>query len=109
MGTNYYAVKKKPSIDRAIHIGKLSWGWLFCFQDSEYFHTYPQFKQFVEEKIRTGEYVIIDEYDREIQPYDFMKMIDDTQKDPHRLENPENFMHHVKNIDGYRFSDGDFT
>ncbi len=109
MGTNYYAVKKKPSIDRAIHIGKLSWGWLFCFQDSEYFHTYPQFKQFVEEKINTGEYVIIDEYDCEIQPYDFIKMIDKTQKDPHRLKNPENFMHHVKNIDGYRFLDGDFT
>ena len=109
MGTNYYAVKKKPSIDRAIHIGKLSWGWLFCFQDNKYFHTYPQFKQFVEEKVRTGEYVIIDEYDCEIQPYDFIKMIDKTQKDQHRLKNPENFMHNVKNIDGYRFLNDDFT
>ena len=40
---------------------------------------------------------------------DFIKMIDVTQKDQRRLKNPENFMHHVKNIDGYRFSDEDFT
>ena len=30
---NYYAVKKKPSIDKnLIHIGKSSWGWKFLFQ-----------------------------------------------------------------------------
>lgn len=109
MGTNYYAVKRKPSLDREIHIGKLSWGWLFLFQDSEYFHTYPQFRKFIDEKVRTGEYVILDEYDREIEPDALLRMIDDTQKEPDRLKNPENFMYYVKNIDGYRFTDEDFT
>ena len=45
MGTNYYAVRKRPSLyDRTIHIGKSSVGWLFLFHDNERFHTYPQFK-----------------------------------------------------------------
>ena len=49
MGTCYYAVKKKPSLyNRTIHIGKSSAGWLFLFRDNEEFHTYPQFKKWLE-------------------------------------------------------------
>ena len=49
MGTCYYAVKKKPSLyNRTIHLGKSSAGWLFLFRDNEEFHTYPQFKKWLE-------------------------------------------------------------
>ena len=55
MGTNYYAIKKKPSLyNREIHIGKSSVGWLFLFRDNEEFHTYPQFKKWLENNVDTG-------------------------------------------------------
>lgn len=31
MGTNYYLVKNRPSIDSGLHIGKSSAGWRFLF------------------------------------------------------------------------------
>ena len=42
--------KKKPSLyNREIHLGKSSAGWLFLFRDNEEFHTYPQFKRWLED------------------------------------------------------------
>ena len=35
MGTNYYAVKNKPTVSSPIHIGKSSMGWKFCFHRVE--------------------------------------------------------------------------
>ena len=32
MGTNYYAVRTRPTTDEPIHIGKASLGWKFLFQ-----------------------------------------------------------------------------
>lgn len=66
MGTNYYAVRKKPSLyNREIHIGKSSVGWLFLFHDCDEFHTYPQFKKWLEREV-PNEYVLFNEYGEEV-------------------------------------------
>ena len=109
MGTNYYAVRKKPSLyNREIHIGKSSCGWLFLFQDCDEFHTYPQFKRWLERKV-PSEYVLFNEYNEEITKEELLDLIDTKQKDKHNLSNPENFAYGEKNIDGYRFVDRDFS
>lgn len=109
MGTNYYAVRRKPSLyNREIHIGKYSCGWLFLFRDNEEFHTYPQFKRWLENNVDTGEYVLFNEYNEEISKKDLLTLIDTKQQDQHNLNNPENFSYGTKNIDGYRFTDRDF-
>ncbi len=109
MGTNYYAVRKKPSLyNREIHIGKSSAGWLFLFQDCDKFHTYPQFKKWLDKEV-PNEYVLFNEYNEEITKKELLDIIDTKQKDEHNLSNPENFEYNVKNIDGYRFSDRDFS
>ena len=33
MGTNYYVIPNRPSVEEPIHIGKSSMGWMFLFQD----------------------------------------------------------------------------
>ena len=109
MGTNYYAVKKKPSLyNRTIHIGKSSAGWLFLFHDNDEFHTYPQFKKWLENNVDTGEYILLDEEEQEITTNKLLEIIDKKQNDSHNLNNPDNFIN-AKNVDGYRFTDGDFS
>mgnify|MGYP007011216904 CR=1 FL=1 len=55
MGTNYYAVKKKPTIREPLHIGKSSAGWKFLFHEVNKYnsfdwdleiHTFEQWKEF---------------------------------------------------------------
>lgn len=119
MGTNYYAVKKKPSLEEPIHIGKSSFGWLFLFQEQndtyrEYpieWHTYNQVKEWLE-KHAIGEnapYVILDEYEREIPLEELLKLIEMKQRDERCKNNPDNFNYNTKNVDGYRFTDSDFS
>ena len=57
IGTNYYAVKKKPTINKPLHIGKSSVGWKFLFQEVNKYnsfdsdleiHTFEQWKEFLE-------------------------------------------------------------
>lgn len=116
MGTNYYAVRNKASLEQPIHIGKNSIGWLFCFQEQKdtwrdipvEWHTYNQVKEWLEKYVvEKKEYVILDEYDRLIYYEDFINLIESKQKDKRILSNPENF-NYCKNVDGYRFSDGEF-
>lgn len=118
MGTNYYAVRNKPSIADPIHIGKSSCGWLFCFQEQDIkwtdfpvsWHSYDDVKEWLE-RHTTGDnptHVIIDEYDRVKTFEEFIDLVDTKQNDPRNLENPENFIY-SKNVNGYRFSDGDFS
>lgn len=117
-GTNYYAVVNKPSLAEPIHIGKNSYGWLFCFQEQDdkwgdypiSWHNYNDVKTWLS-KHTCGEnpsHVILDEYDRLMSYDEFIKMVEDKQKDPFNLNNPDNFLY-SKNVDGYRFSDGDFS
>ena len=118
MGTNYYAVKRNPTISEPIHIGKSSFGWLFCFQIQNetwrdipcVWNTYNQVKEWLN-KYANGKnkpYAIIDEYDREISYKEFIELVDKKQKDEHCLSNSDNFKYN-KNVDGYRFSDGEFS
>lgn len=118
MGTNYYAVKRKPTIESPIHIGKSSGGWLFCFQTQNdtwrdipvVWNNYNEVKEWLN-KYTNGKdkpYTILDEYDREITYKDFITLVETKQKDKHNLSNPDNFTY-SKNIDGYRFCDGDFS
>ena len=109
MGTNYYAVRVEPSLyNRVIHIGKSSAGWLFCFQSCDEFRTFPQFKRFLDMEVRSGNYVIFDEYNKKVDPDWLLKLIENKQGDKHCLENPDNFTWN-RNIDGYRFTESEFS
>ena len=77
MGTNYYVVKKKPTISDPLHIGKSSAGWKFLFQEVNKYnsfdwdleiHTFEQWKEFLK---NNNEIVILNEYDEEVSVKDF--------------------------------------
>ena len=113
MGTNYYAVKNKPTVSSSIHIGKSSAGWKFCFHrvdkwenyiNDEPLNTFPQWKKFLEEQTASGNIVIMDEYDRVVSLDDFLKMVEIKQKE----NNPDDFTY-ADNIDGYRFESVEFS
>ena len=73
-------------------------------------HTYEQVKEWLK-KHTTGEnptHVILDEYDREVTFEFLIKLIDDKQNDKHYSANPDNFKY-CKNVNGYRFSDSEFS
>lgn len=119
MGTNYYVVKNRPSARGPVaHIGKASWGWLFLFHaennrwndDPIVWHSYDEVMKWLED-YTTGwippMYLIMDEYDQVISFKAFKQMVDEMQQDAHRLENPDNFKY-CKNVNGYRFDDGEF-
>lgn len=116
MGTNYYAVRTRPTTQTPVHIGKSSAGWFFNFhtQNERWYdppivwNTFNQVKEWLKKyTVDSKEYVIIDEYDEIISLDDFVEMVERKQKDPYALKNPDNFTY-SKNIDGYRFSDEDF-
>lgn len=111
MGMNYYAVKKKPTISEPIHIGKSSAGWKFLFHEINKWdlsiRTFPQWKEWLEKNVGIEEdkdYVILNEEDEIVSLKEFLKNVEEKQK----IENPDNFTT-AKNIDGYRFSDGEFS
>ena len=113
MGTNYYAVKNKPTVLSPIHIGKSSMGWKFCFHrvcsfenyiTEESLNTFPQWKKFLEEQTANGNIVIMDECDK-IVPLDaFLTLVERKQSE----NNPDDFTY-ADNIDGYRFTGGEFS
>ena len=117
MGTNYYAVPNRPSCREPIHIGKSSFGWKFCFQTQNdhwneppvVWNTFNQVKEWlckytVEEKT----YAIVDEYDQIIPYEELIELIDAKQNDEFSRSNKENF-DYARNVDGYRFSDEEFS
>lgn len=104
MGTNYYAVKKKPRIVKIydeIHLGKSSIGWKFVFQEQEQYHNFEEFKDFI---LNNNEWIIKDEYGKEVSPNELLELIKTKQKE----NNPDDFTW-AKNVGGYRFSDKDFS
>ena len=110
MGMNYYAVKNRPSCYEPIHIGKSSFGWLFHFEENEYWSSYPEVKKWLQENTigPDSEYVIVNEEDEIVSYEDLIAKIDQKQSDPKNLENPDNFTY-CNNVDGYRFSKGYFS
>lgn len=114
MGTNYYIVKNGPSCQDPIHIGKSSIGWMFNFQrQNEKWHeppivwnTFNQVKDWLKKyTVDSTDYVIIDEYDEIISYDDFIEMVEFKQE--RDKANPDNFSY-SDNVDGYRFTDGEF-
>ena len=117
MGTNYYAVRTKPTTARPIHIGKSSMGWLFLFEVQNQtwadppviWNTYEQVKNWLHKyTVEHTDYVIIDEYDEVISYDDFIDLVETKQKDEFCLRNVDNF-HYAQNVNGYRFTEGDFS
>ena len=113
MGTNYYAVRTRPTTDRPIHIGKSSYGWKFLFRTQNenwneppvVWRTFDQVYEWLYKyTVESDNYVIIDEYDEVISFEDFIKMVEDKQS----VENPDNFTYD-KNVNGYRFADCEFS
>lgn len=118
MGMNYYAVRNKASLEHPIHIGKSSFGWFFCFQTQSepwqysvpvVWNTYKQVIDWLRKyTVERNDYVILDEEDEVVSFEDFVKMVEDKQNDEKCRSNPDNFQY-SKNVDGYRFTDGDFS
>lgn len=113
MGTNYYAVKNRATISDPIHIGKSSIGWRFNFQVQNnkwndppvIWNTFEQVCDWLKKHtVDTNNYVIIDEYDEIISYDDFIEMVQKKQS----INNPDNFTY-SRNVNGYRFSDRDFS
>lgn len=107
MGTNYYAVRNRPTTEEPIHIGKSSAGWKFHFQSHyEVYHdppvvwnTYDQVYEWLRKyTVESDQYVIMDEYDEIISFDNFIKLVEDKQSE----NNPDDFTH-CRNVNGYRF------
>ena len=112
MGTNYYAVENKPSINGGLHIGKSSIGWRFLFHKvdkyenhitEEPLNTFPQWKEFLTEQTENGTIVIMDEYNKVVALEKLLNLIEAKQSE----DNPDNFRY-SDNVDGYRFASGEF-
>lgn len=76
MGTNYYAVKKKPRIVKVydnFHLGKGSLGNPFAIQTQPaYYRSFDEFKEFV---LTNEEFDIVDEYGRKHEKEDLLEYI----------------------------------
>lgn len=117
MGTNYYVVKNGPSVHGGTHIGKSSIGWLFNFQTQNdpwndppiVWNTWPQVREWLEKYTGPDKaYVIMNEYDEIIPLDEFIAGVERKQNDDYCLSNKDNFTY-SRNVDGYRFTDGDFS
>ncbi len=108
MGTNYYAREKECEMcgrHESIHLGKSSGGWQFSFQynGGQFYKNVPEMREWLKDK------KIKDEYGDEITNEEFWSMVDEKQKDTnlnHAHRHPSS-TEHV--IDGYSFSDGEFS
>lgn len=99
MGTNYYLRKKKPTIYETIHLGKSSCGWWFNFQEQENMHSFEDVKKLID----SGEYYIVDEYNRKHKPSDFYELVE------YKKQNDKFEGYGAKNVNGYSFIDSDFS
>lgn len=114
MGTNYYAVKNRPTVCAPYHIGKSSIGWRFLFHSVNEtwgdhpveWNTYEQVKAWLyKHTVEDKDYVIMNEYDEIVSFEDLFQLIDRKQEDSH---NDDDFTY-ARNVNGYRFSDDDFS
>ena len=112
MGTNYYAVRNRPTTSEPIHIGKSSIGWKFLFQSHNdtwdeppvVWNAYDQVYEWLyKHTVESDEFVIMDEYDRIVSFDEFISWVENKQKE----NNPDDFTY-AKNVNGYRFTDNEF-
>lgn len=98
MGTNYYLEKDfcvccgKPKT--VVHLGKASAGWRFLF------HKQKELNNIQDVKVLLLNGIVRDEYDTNMSPNLFLKMVEDKQKEKQH-ENAES-------IDGYDFLYAEF-
>ena len=110
MGTNYYLVPNRPSVNSGLHIGKSSIGWKFLFYKPYHWEspvpltTFEQWRDYIKETTETGKNVIMDEYDEIIRFEDLMELIKRKQ-----LEKREDEFRYCENVNGYRFTQNQFT
>lgn len=112
MGTNYYAVLNRPSVQDPIHIGKSSIGWKFHFQSQNdkwndppvVWNTFEQVREWLKANtVDSDKFVIMNEYDQIVSFEDFIDRVQSKQD----TENDDNFRY-CRNVNGYRFSDEEF-
>ena len=86
MGTNYYLVKNRPSIDRGLHIGKSSAGWRFLFhkppiwETDKPLNTFEQWRDYLKETTEAGTHVINKEHDEVVSYEWIMEWIESKQQ-----------------------------
>lgn len=116
MGTNYYAIpianddlkselekllieenwdEMKKKIPQRIHLGKSSFGWMFCF-DHNYWEYFDESEESLIKFIDRCR--IVDEYGRDHTPKDFWEMVQNKQLSKSSVHNEIHF--------GYQFSTG---
>ena len=101
MGTNYYVAENHceccERYDEAYHIGKSSGGWAFTFQGyrAERLVSWPQWKEFLKDKM------IMDEYGERIN-YDWFVHFIETVKSPDftRTDGKKNLLHNEQGRTG---------
>lgn len=115
MGTNYYAVKNKPTTSLPIHIGKSFSDWKVLFQSqhetgcfpSVVWNDYDELIDWLEEHIvEKKDYVILNEYDEQMSLEDFKKIVELGQAE--HKDSPRQW-EYCKNIKGYWFTDEEFS
>ena len=75
----------------------------------ENYNNYNQVKSWLTKYVdELNLFIIKDEEGREVSVKELFDLIDAKQKDSKNLENPDNFSY-CMNVDGYRFSSGDFS
>lgn len=113
MGTNYYAVKNRPTTSVPIHIGKSSWGWRFLFevQNDKWndppvvWSNYEEVREWLyKHTVEDKTYAIVDEYDRVVSFDEFFDMVEEKQSE----NNPDDFRYGIRNENGYRFDEHEF-
>ena len=113
MGTNYYAVPNRPSCREPIHIGKSSLGWKFCFQTQNnqwdeppvVWNTFNQVKEWLYKyTVENPIYAIVNEYDDVVTYDELIDLVELKQS----AENEDDFTY-ARNVDGYRFTDEEFS
>lgn len=110
MGTNYYLVENRPSFRKPLHIGKSSIGWRFLFNklllwDSKIrLDTYEAWKDYLKEQTENGSHVIMNEYGEVVKYEWLMRLIESNQK-----ENSPDMFKYCENVNGYRFTDREFS
>lgn len=109
MGTNYYIKTKKCKEcgykPEGIHLGKSSGGWQFSFQynGGKYYKNVTEMKEWLKDKN------IEDEYGNDLNRKEFWNMVERKQKEDklnHTTECPSSYNYL---IDGYSFSDTEFS
>ena len=110
MGTNYYAVKNRPSICDGLHIGKANGGWRFLFnrindswcEPEVHWNSYEEVCAWLKRHVvEDKDYVILNEYDEIVSYDEFIKIVENHQSYPENFE-------YCDNVNGYRFTSEEF-